>query len=56
MTYEDIVDAQTNRDAKAARRISRLKKSAPTSQDVEKAEEEIRSLGLANYCSVLHFD
>lgn len=26
------------------------------SQEVEKAEEEIRSLGLANYCSVSHFD
>jgi len=64
MSYEDIVNAQTNPDAKAARRISRRKKSAPTAgkekrslfQDVEKAEEEIRSLGLANYCSVLHFN
>ncbi len=64
MSYEDIVEAQTDRDAKAAGRISKRKKSAPTagqergsrSQEVEKAEEEIRTLGLANYCSVLHFD
>jgi hypothetical protein len=63
MSYEDIVEAQTNRDAKVAGRIPK-RKSAPTagqergtcSQEVEKAEEEIRSLGLANYCSVLHFD
>jgi hypothetical protein len=63
MSYEDIVEAQTNRDAKAAGRIPK-RKSALTagqergsrSQEVEKAEEEIRTLGLANYCSVLHFD
>jgi hypothetical protein len=29
MSYEDIVEAQTNRDAKAAGRISKRKKSAP---------------------------
>jgi len=64
MSYEDIVEAQTNRDVKAVSRISSCKKSAFTagkekgsrSQDVEKAEEEIRSLGLANYCFILHFD
>ena len=63
MSYEDIVEAQTNRDAKAASRIPKRKSGPITgqargscSQEVEKAEEEIRSLGLANYCSVLHFD
>jgi hypothetical protein len=64
MSYEDIVDAKTKRDAKAAGRIPKRKKSAPLtrqeigprSQEVEKAEEEIRTLGLANYCSVLHSD
>jgi hypothetical protein len=64
MSYEDIVEAQTDRDAKATGRISKRKKSAPTagqergscSQEVEKAGEEIGTLGLANYCSVLHFD
>jgi hypothetical protein len=64
MSYEDIVEAQTKRDARAAGRISKRKKSAPASgqelgsrcHEVEKAEEEIRTLGLANYCSILHFD
>jgi hypothetical protein len=63
MSYEDIVEAQTNRDAKVAGRIPK-RKSAPTagqergprSQEVEKSEAKIRTLGLANYCSVLHFD
>jgi hypothetical protein len=63
MSYKDIVEAQTNRDAKAAGRIPK-RKSAPTagqergsrSQEVEKAEGEIRTLGLADYCSVLQFD
>lgn len=63
MSYEDIVEAQTNLDAKAASRIPK-RRSGPTAgqargssfQEVEKAEEEIRSLGLANHYSVLHFD
>jgi len=45
-----------NCDIKAARRISRLKKSVPTSQDMKKAEEEIRNLKLVNYYSVLYFN
>jgi hypothetical protein len=64
MSYEDIVEARTNRDAKVAGRISKRTKSAPKvgkakgprPREMEKAGEEIRNLGLANYCSVLHFN
>lgn len=63
MSYEDIVEAQTNRYAKVAGRIPK-RESAPTagqergprSQEVEKSEAKIRILGLVKYCSVLHFD
>jgi hypothetical protein len=62
MSYEDIVEAQINRDAKVAGRIPK-RKSAPTAgqergprSQVEKSEAKIRTLGLAKYCSVLHFD
>ena len=56
MNYEDIIDTQMNYNIKTARRISKLKKSVPTSQDIEKAEEEIRSLELVNYYLVLYFN
>ncbi len=64
MSYEDIVEAQTNRDVKAAGGFFKRSKSAPiASQETrftfsrsEKAEEEIRTLELANYCSILRFD
>jgi hypothetical protein len=64
MSYEDIVEARTNRDAKVAGRISKRTKSAPKvskakgprPREMEKAGEEIRNLGLANYCSVFHFN
>jgi hypothetical protein len=63
MSYDDIVEAQTNRDVKAAGQIPKHKSAltasqerASRSQEVEKAEEEIRTLRLMNYCSVLHFN
>jgi len=40
----------------ASRRLQQVKREVHVSPEVEKAEEEIRTLGLANYCSVLHFD
>jgi len=63
MSYEDIIEAQTNRNIKAASRIPKRKSGSITGQardsagqELKKAEEEIRNLGLANYCSVLHFN
>jgi hypothetical protein len=49
MSYEDIVEAQKNRDAKVAGRIPKRKKSAPTagkergsrSQEVERRERRV---------------
>jgi hypothetical protein len=70
MSYEDIVEAQKQRDMKEAntgpipgRGRGRPKQGSPTqvlgkrsrSKEVEVAEQEIRVLGLEEYCSVLRF-
>jgi hypothetical protein len=70
LSYEDIVEAQQKRDLKDAetvafrgRRISRRKGSAPSkiigkrtrSHEREEAIDEIRALGMEEYCSVLKF-
>ncbi|PMD59026.1 uncharacterized protein K444DRAFT_724793, partial [Hyaloscypha bicolor E] len=67
MSYEDIVEAQKQRDiketaAEAAR--GRRSKRGPSTQvlgkrsrdqELEEAEHEIRGSGMAEYCSVLDF-
>jgi hypothetical protein len=70
LSYEDIVEAQKQRDMKEAsagavpgRGRGRPKRRSPTqvlgkrsrSKEVELAEHEIKSLGLEEYCSVLRF-
>jgi len=63
MSYDDIVAAQKKRDAKDAGRIRKLTNLAPSpghgsgsrSRELEKAEEQIKFLGVAKYCSVLQF-
>jgi hypothetical protein len=70
MSYEDIVEAQRQRDVKEAmadkvprRGRGRPKRKSPTqvlgkrsrSQELEIAEQEITSLGMEEYCSVLRF-
>ena len=63
MSYKDIIKAQTKCDIKATNRIPKCKSESIAdqarglcSQEVEKTEEEIRTLGLANFYSVLYFD
>ncbi len=64
ISYDDIVEAQKKRDAKEDGRIAKRKCLGrppgqgirSRAQDVAKAEEEINTLGLANYCSILQFD
>jgi hypothetical protein len=64
ISYKNIVEARTNRNVKMASRISKRTKSAPKTdkakdprpREMEKAEKEIRNLGLTNYYSVLHFN
>ena len=69
LSYEDIVEAQRQRDIKEAsadtapkRGRGRPRRKSPTqvlgksrSQELEVAEHEIRSLGMEEYCSVLRF-
>jgi hypothetical protein len=70
MSYEDIIEAQKQRDMKEAitgavpgRGRGRPKRKSPAqvlgkrsrSKELEGAEQEIRSLGLEEYCSVLRF-
>ena len=67
MSYEDIVEAQRQRDIKEAaaeavrRRRSNRKSSSQVlgkrsrSEELEQAEREIRTLGMAKYYSVLDF-
>jgi hypothetical protein len=70
LSYEDIVEAQRQRDMKEAiadkvrgRGRGRPKRKSPTqvlgkrsrSQEVEVAQDEIKALGLEEYCSVLIF-
>jgi hypothetical protein len=67
MSYEDIVEAQKQRDLKeAAAKVTRgrrSKRNASTQvlgkrsrgQELEEAEHEIKELGLEEYCSVLRF-
>lgn len=60
MSYEDILEAQRKRDAKA---VSRPRSNCPRSQPVdetsarqeekEKAEREIQRWDLSRYCAVL---
>jgi hypothetical protein len=70
LSYEDIVEAQRQRDMKEAsadaargRGRGRPKRKSPSqglgkrsrSNELEVAEHEIRSLGMEEYCSVLRF-
>jgi hypothetical protein len=70
MSYEDIVEAQKQRDLKEAntdlvprRGRGRPKRKSPAqvlgkrsrSQEVELARDEIKTMGLEEYCSVLRF-
>ena len=71
MSYEDIVEAEKQRDMKEARAGTvpgrggrgRPMRKSPTqvlgkrsrSKELEVAEQEIRALGLEEYCSVLRF-
>jgi hypothetical protein len=67
MSYEDIVEAQKQRDIKEAAaevtRGRRLKQNPATQvlgkrsrgQELEEAEHEIRAMGIDGYCSVLDF-
>jgi hypothetical protein len=69
MTYEDIVEAQKQRDIKDAaaavtgdRRRSKRKPPAQIlgkrsrTQELEEARKEIKASGIEEYCSVLKFD
>jgi hypothetical protein len=68
MSYEDIVEAQKQRDIKEAAaeaaRGRRLKRNPAAQvlgkrsrgQELEEAEQETRALGIAEYCSVLDFE
>lgn len=67
MSYEDIVEAQKQRDSKEAAaevtRGRRSKRNPPAQvlgkrsrgQELEKAENEISAMGMDGYCSVLDF-
>jgi hypothetical protein len=67
MSYEDIVEAQKQRDIKeAAAEVTqsrRSKQNPPAKvlgkrsrgQELEEAEHEIRGMGMEEYCSVLDF-
>jgi len=67
MSYEDIVEAQKQRDIKeAAAEVTRGRRSKRNpaaqvlgkrsrGQELEEAEHEIRAMGMAEYCSVLDF-
>lgn len=66
MSYEDIVEAQKQRDIKDAATATRARRSKrnPTAQvlgkrsrgqELEEAEYEITASGMAGYCSVLDF-
>ncbi len=70
LSYEDIVEAQKQRDEKEAgaeavqgrqrskRHESTLKqviRKRSWGQELEEAENEIRALGMESYCSVLRF-
>ncbi len=61
MRYEDIVEAEKRRDAKAKaapsleqqKRVPERNRGQPLSQEKEVTEFEIHKLGLDSYCSVL---
>jgi len=68
MSYEDIVKAKAERDAREAvpkkgKRGPKRKSSTPVlakakrtrKSEVEAAEDEIKAMGLENHCSVLQF-
>jgi hypothetical protein len=67
MSYEDIVEAQRQRDLKeATAEVSRGRRSKRNpaaqvlrkrshGQELEEAEQEIKALGMEEYCSVLDF-
>ncbi len=66
MSYEDIVEAQKQRDIKEAAEAARGRRSkrGPSTQalgkrsrgqELDEAEHEIRGSGMAGYCSVLDF-
>jgi hypothetical protein len=68
VSYEDIVEAERQRDLKEAsadrlpgRRRGQLRKSTQVirkrsrSEEVGVAQDEIKALGLEEYCSVLRF-
>ena len=50
MSYDDIVEAQAKCDAKE---VVVKGKRGPKQSEVEVAEDEIKVLGLGNYCSIL---
>ncbi|KAJ6116135.1 hypothetical protein N7523_005816 [Penicillium sp. IBT 18751x] len=63
MSYEDIIEAQRNVEAKKATQAGKRKTDSSIgrqlkracSDDVRKAQDEIQSWGLKEYCSVLSF-
>jgi hypothetical protein len=67
MTYDDIIEAQTKRDAKeatitGAKAVGRKRQNLPTGgskrsrvEELEHGRREIKALGLEEYCSVLQF-
>ena len=67
MSYEDIVEAQKQRDIKeAVAEVTRGRRSTPNpaaqvlgkrsrGQELEEAEHKIRASGMTEYCSVLDF-
>jgi hypothetical protein len=63
MSYEDIIEAQRNLEAKKASQAGKRKTNSSggrqskraCSNEVRKAENEIQSWGFREYCSVISF-
>ncbi|KAJ5875034.1 uncharacterized protein N7473_013147 [Penicillium subrubescens] len=63
MSYEDIIEAQRNLEAKKASQGGKRKKTSSSgrrakrscSDDVRRAEDEIQTWGFKDYCSVISF-
>jgi hypothetical protein len=66
MSYDDIVEAQTKRDNKEARKQgAKRSRGVPSSKnnkrersradEAEDAKHDIKALGLEYYCSILQF-
>jgi hypothetical protein len=63
MSYEDIIEAQRNLEAKKASQAEKRKTNSSSgrrpkrscSDDVRRAEDEIQSWGFKEYCSVISF-